>query len=299
MKTKRVNNDFHRLDVKLPIAVYEQVSEIAVNSFDAKVHHISNKPEITPTLLYLLELGIESFTNGNELSKKPNTDNYTDTIPINNDEVKKLIKNALTPILQRFEDLVTLQTQVEEIKTAIYRLTKTDNKPIKPDNVAVAIIEDLTDNDTDNLTDTLAVELINDTDTLTDNDTDTIKEDVNTSPIQSIEPTKDTKKEDITENSNLSESPILPLNEDLGMILPDEDLTANNSDIQVMDTKKPKIKLKDAIMDLLKKTSKGRKYTEQELATLFNRSKSVIGRNRDLLKEYFSITENPYTYTRK
>ena len=193
MKTKRVNDEFHRLDVKLPMGVYEQVSEIAVNSFDAKIHHISNKPEITPTLLYLLELGIESFSNGNELSKKPNTDNYTDTIPITDNEVKELIKNALIPMHERLNDLVTVQSQVDELKTILYRLTNTDNKPIKPDNVAVAMSEDLTN--------TLAVELINNTDNLTDNDTDTIKE-------------------DITEYITLSESPNLLINEVSPQIVP-------------------------------------------------------------------------------
>lgn len=165
MKTKRVNEEFHRLDVKLPLAVYEQISDIAVKSFDAKIHHISNKPEITPTLLYLLELGIESFTNGNELVKKSNTDN----IPINDNRIKELIKDELIPV----------QSKLDELSELVYRLTNTDK-----------------------LTDTLEIELNNDTD-----------------------------KEDITESNALSELPTLPLNEDLPHNIPENETVLINDDV--------------------------------------------------------------------
>lgn len=213
MNTKRINDKYNRLDIKIPIDIYNQVSEIAVNSFDAKIHHISNKPEITPTLLYLLELGIESFLGGNELTKKPNTDNYTDTIPITDNEVKELIKKELLPMHERLNDLLTIQSQVDELKAILYRLTNTDN-----------------------LTDNVAVELINDTDTITDNDTDTIKEDANTSPIQSQQLAEDTPEVDNTKDSTLLELPISSIVEELGQTIPNEELTANNEDIPIIDS---------------------------------------------------------------
>lgn len=226
MKTKRVNNDFHRLDVKLPIAVYEQVSEIAVNSFDAKIHHISNKPEITPTLIYLLELGIESFSNGNELSKKPNTDKYTDTIPITDNEVKELIKNALMPMHERLNDLVTVQSKIKELSEIVYRLTNTDKHT---DNIYGH-----------NLKNTIDI----DSDTIIDTDSSLIASDNNLTnkniSIQSYisDNISDTKKNDITEKSTLSESPIMPLNEDLGVNVANEENKAINSDIQLVETEK-------------------------------------------------------------
>jgi len=144
MNTKRVNDEFHRLDVKLPIELYEQISTIAVNSFSARVHHISGKPEITPTLIYLLELGVQSFTSGNELIKKYDTDKYTDTIPITERGVKTLIKDELIPI----------QSKLDELSEIVYRLTNTDTNT---DSLSIAvtdrILDNLTDNNTDKLTD--------------------------------------------------------------------------------------------------------------------------------------------------
>jgi len=168
------------MDVKLPIELYTQISEIAISSFDAKIHHISKKPEITPTLIYLLQLGIESFTSGNELVKKPNTDNHTDTIPITENRVRELIENELIPV----------QSKLDELSEIIYRLTYTDTDT---DSLSIAvterILDNLTDNNTDKLTDSLEV----DTDNKTDNDTDKIAP---------------------------SESPNLPLNEDSPQIVP-------------------------------------------------------------------------------
>ncbi|WP_330205124.1 hypothetical protein [Cyanobacterium sp. Dongsha4] len=145
MTAKRVNNDFHRLDIKLPIDVYEQISKIAANSFSARIHHISGKPEITQTLLYLLELGIQSFLDGNELIKKYDTDKYADTIPITEKGVKQLIKDELIPI----------QSKLDELSEVVHRLIYTDSNT---DTLSIVLSEGtlarITDNNTDNYTDT-------------------------------------------------------------------------------------------------------------------------------------------------
>ncbi|AFZ52275.1 hypothetical protein [Cyanobacterium aponinum] len=154
MATKRVNNEFHRLDVKLPIDVYEQISKIAVNSFSARIHHISGKPEITQTLIYLLELGIQSFLDGNELIKKYDTDKYTDTIPITEKGVKQLIK----------EELVPIQSRLNELSEAIHRLTYTDNNT---DILSIAVNEGTLAKIADNNTDKYADKIEIDTDNIT------------------------------------------------------------------------------------------------------------------------------------
>ncbi len=178
MKTKRVNDEFHRLDVKLPIAVYEQISEIAVNSFNAKVHHISNKPELSPTLLYLLELGIESFSNGNE--KKPNTDNYTDNIPITNEWVKELIAKELSPI----------QSKLDELSGLVYRYRLTDN--YTDDLVTMDDTDTLTDTLTDNLMDNIPLQ--SNFSSITEEIASSVmdEKEANTSDIVSKETEKDT-----------------------------------------------------------------------------------------------------------
>lgn len=61
-----------RQDIRIPLDFYDRLKKIAVERFNAHVHHRSGEPTITPTLLKLAELGIEYLESG--LS-----DNLTDT----------------------------------------------------------------------------------------------------------------------------------------------------------------------------------------------------------------------------
>ena len=47
-----------RVDVRIPNELYNQIQAIATNHFHAKIHHRSNKPEITPTIIELIKIGI-------------------------------------------------------------------------------------------------------------------------------------------------------------------------------------------------------------------------------------------------
>jgi hypothetical protein len=47
-----------RVDVRIPNYIYEQVVAIATRHFHAKVHHRSGKPEVSPTILELIKIGI-------------------------------------------------------------------------------------------------------------------------------------------------------------------------------------------------------------------------------------------------
>lgn len=243
MKTRQ-NNQFHRMDVKLPVDIYNAVSTIAVKHFDAKIHHISGKPEITSTLLYLLELGIQSF-DGEVMPKKTNTDNNTDTIPISDNEVKDLIKNALIPVQTRLNDIVTIQSKLDELSNIVYRFTNTDNLT-DTDNLAVA----MTDKILEHLTDT-------DTDTSTDNI-------------------------DITPNDSISE---LPLSETEGENIPNDETTANSVGIQSNNAEKVVNEVKEAVeltskqkevMENLKKIPTGKIMGISELAKQLELDRKVL-----------------------
>ena len=82
MDTSRSNNDYHRQDVKIPINIYERICDIAQNKYNEPIHHRSNKPIISDTLIKLIELGIQATEEGKEV----NTDNNTDTKPIKKEE---------------------------------------------------------------------------------------------------------------------------------------------------------------------------------------------------------------------
>ncbi|MGL4881315.1 MAG: hypothetical protein ACRC8K_09640 [Waterburya sp.] len=47
-----------RVDIRLPNHLYSQIQSIAINHFNAKIHHRSNKPEVSPTILELIQIGI-------------------------------------------------------------------------------------------------------------------------------------------------------------------------------------------------------------------------------------------------
>ena len=42
-----------RVDIRIPNHLYNQIQSIAIAHFNAKIHHRSNKPEVTPTILGL------------------------------------------------------------------------------------------------------------------------------------------------------------------------------------------------------------------------------------------------------
>ncbi len=59
-----------RQDIRIPIDFYNRLKKIAVERFNAPIHHRSNEPAITKTLLKLAELGIEYLESGLTSDKK-------------------------------------------------------------------------------------------------------------------------------------------------------------------------------------------------------------------------------------
>jgi hypothetical protein len=106
MNTRRGNDKYHRQDIKIPVDLYNQVCNIATTEFNARVHHISKKPEITSTVLYLIQLGIQSLEGGKSL-KKIDTDSDTDAIPITIEQINQLIADRLKPIEDKLNKLYT------------------------------------------------------------------------------------------------------------------------------------------------------------------------------------------------
>lgn len=104
----RSTDKFHRQDFKIPIDLYQRLQEIAVKHFSAKIHHRSNKPEITSTLIYLLQLGIESLESSDEPKKLVNRFINSDKgKPITFEQCQAMIDNAISQL--RLE-LITVNT---------------------------------------------------------------------------------------------------------------------------------------------------------------------------------------------
>lgn len=95
----RSTDKFHRQDFKIPIDLYQRLQKIAVKHFSAKIHHRSNKPEITSTLIYLLQLGIESLEGSDEPKKLVNRFINSDKgKPITFEQCQAMIDNAISQL---------------------------------------------------------------------------------------------------------------------------------------------------------------------------------------------------------
>ncbi|TRU61790.1 MAG: hypothetical protein EWV90_12025 [Microcystis aeruginosa Ma_QC_Ch_20071001_M135] len=51
-----------RIDLRLPNDLLETIQNLAADRFNAPIHHISGKPEITPVIIHLLRLGINTLS---------------------------------------------------------------------------------------------------------------------------------------------------------------------------------------------------------------------------------------------
>jgi hypothetical protein len=54
----RKTDNITRVDIRIPNKLYDEIQAIAIEHFNAKIHHRSNKPEVTPTILELIKIGI-------------------------------------------------------------------------------------------------------------------------------------------------------------------------------------------------------------------------------------------------
>ncbi|MGL6342429.1 MAG: hypothetical protein ACRC80_25210, partial [Waterburya sp.] len=59
-----------RVDIRLPNHLYSQIQSIAINHFNAKIHHRSNKPEVSPTILELIQIGIAHIESNLPVSEE-------------------------------------------------------------------------------------------------------------------------------------------------------------------------------------------------------------------------------------
>ncbi|NJO98152.1 MAG: hypothetical protein HC764_20950 [Pleurocapsa sp. CRU_1_2] len=63
-----------RVDIRLPNHLYSQIQSIAIAHFNAKIHHRSNKPEVSPTILELIQIGIAHIESNLPVTDKSEAD---------------------------------------------------------------------------------------------------------------------------------------------------------------------------------------------------------------------------------
>ena len=116
-----------RLDLRIPNELLEKCRKLAANTFKAPKHHISGKPELTPTLVHLIELGIKYL----ETFPDTDTDSCLDTLPDN-------YLDKLTVKLQERLELTNTDTlpdtyldKLTEYETALSNLHQTLDERIE------------------------------------------------------------------------------------------------------------------------------------------------------------------------
>jgi len=107
--------DPNKIDLKLDPGLRERVEAIALKKFGAKIHHISNKPEITTALNRLIKMGIAALEAGYQ-------DNNPDAIPVPPSPdlealVREQVSEAIAAIPQPEPDLNALAGAVVELLT--------------------------------------------------------------------------------------------------------------------------------------------------------------------------------------
>ena len=71
---RRQTDTVTRVDIRIPNHLYSQIQSIAIAHFNAKIHHRSNKPEVTPTILELIQIGIAHIESNLPVADESVTD---------------------------------------------------------------------------------------------------------------------------------------------------------------------------------------------------------------------------------
>jgi hypothetical protein len=111
-----------KVDLRIDESLLETVRKIALSRFNAKIHHISHKPEVTETINQLIRYGIEYLDKGYLDTNRDNPIVYPDNVV-----TKEALDNAIAEVkdqLGEFKSLVfetapTIDGMNAAIKAAI------------------------------------------------------------------------------------------------------------------------------------------------------------------------------------
>ena len=96
-----------RVDIRIPNHLYSQIQSIAIEHFNARIHHRSNKPEVTPTILELIQIGIAHIESNLPVADKKVTD-----------ELKKQIEQLDTRLSEVESKLLQVQIEPDSPKSS-------------------------------------------------------------------------------------------------------------------------------------------------------------------------------------
>ena len=163
-----------RLDIRFPKSMYDRLQKMAIDD-GAKIHHISKKAEVSPTIIKLIQFALDNYDrilsdnnanladNLSDNSTNTTIDSLSDRVNILSDKLSdKMIEAIVDKRLEELGVLANLQSQDNFVP---------DNIDIIPDNIEA--ISDNVNNVPDSIPD--SIEAISDNiEVVTDNIPDNI-----------------------------------------------------------------------------------------------------------------------------
>lgn len=137
--TGRKTENVTRVDIRIPNELYEQISDLAVSHFHAKIHHRSQKPEVTPTILELIKIGIAHLNSTLPVTEDVTAEKVTDKLQqqiAQLDSRLKTVEDKLSGVdvtAPRIESEPTSSRTLREQSTEFYSTTTTEDEKVLSD----------------------------------------------------------------------------------------------------------------------------------------------------------------------
>ena len=104
-----------KVDLRIDESLLETVRKIALSRFNAKIHHISHKPEVTETINQLIRYGIEYLDKGYLDTNRDNPIVYPDNVV-----TKETLDSAIAEVQTNFKN------QLGDFKSLVFDTALTD-----------------------------------------------------------------------------------------------------------------------------------------------------------------------------
>ena len=119
--TGRKTDFVTRVDIRIPNELYQQISDLAVNHFNAKIHHRSHKPEVTPTILELIKIGIAHLES---------------TLPVTQDVTAETVTDNLEQQIAQLDSrLATVENKLSGLNTTAHIAESKSSRTVREQSI--------------------------------------------------------------------------------------------------------------------------------------------------------------------